>query len=1017
MKQPFRQSASRSFTSPLLCGIFLTAIVACLLVMPPSASMMATFNVNSVLDTVDAVPGNGVCADASGNCTLRAAVMEANALAGADIINVPAGTYTLTLPAVPLTYDQERLLSTGARQTGGDLDILSGDLTIIGASPTTTIIQAGATTATGIDRIFDINNPKGGPGIGIDVTLQNLTLRNGNSPTEPPTNFRHGGGAIQFDGFNLATGLPKGKLTIRNCVITANQAASTGGAIKVAFGSLDIDGSVITSNTSQFAAGGGVMYDGGSQIANQSLSITNTTISGNSAPDATFGSGGGVFASGNASFFFENNTFLNNSAGADGGAIAAVGFAAGKTKTINKNRIENNSALRGDGVFSSNSTASVSPLTFTLNVVVGNGSTSADTGLFSTTNTGGDLVANNWWGCNQGPNLDSCDRIGGAVGFGSGPWLVLNHFATPNPILVNASTTLQADFFTPSSGPALTATDLVALNGRAIVFNNAVLGTISGADTQISGGKANATFTAGPVGGTGSADATVDHAIVTVFIQISEPAAVSTNPTDQTACAGSSVSFTASATGFPTPTVQWQVSSGGPFTDIPGATSTTLTFTATAADNGKQYRAVFTNSGGTATTTAATLTVNTAPTVSTNPVNQAVCEGGTATFTAAASGSPSPTVQWQVSSGGPFTDIPGATNTTLSFTATAADNGKQYRAVFSNTCGTATTTAATLTINANTAATPLANQTKCQGQTANFSTTASGTGPFTYQWKLDGSNISGATNSSVAINTTSLSIGNHSVDVVVSGACNSVTKSATLTVNANTTTTDPPDKSVCEGTSASFSTTASGTGPFTFVWKKGVTVLNNGDLGGRVVIVNGASSSTLTINNTQASDAGTYSVETTGACNTAIQSATLSVNSSPPTITLNGQNISLWPPNHNYHPVNVTDLVASASSCDGSVNINSVVIDKVTSDEAENGNGDGNTSNDIVIACNRKSVQLRSERDGSGDGRVYTIYFKVTDGLGHSTTVTAKVTVPKNQNGSAAVDSGPHYTVTNATCP
>jgi hypothetical protein len=134
-----------------------------------------------------------------------------------------------------------------------------------------------------------------------------------------------------------------------------------------------------------------------------------------------------------------------------------------------------------------------------------------------------------------------------------------------------------------------------------------------------------------------------------------------------------------------------------------------------------------------------------------------------------------------------------------------------------------------------------------------------------------------------------------------------------------------------------------------------------------------------------------------------------------PTITLNGNSISLWPPNHSYHTVNVSDLVAGASdNFDPNVNLNSVVIAQVTSDEIENGNGDGNTVNDIVIASDCKSVQLRSERDGDGDGRVYTITFLVRDAAGNTTTATAKVTVPKN-NGGTAVDSGPHYTV-NSTC-
>ncbi|HXD30977.1 MAG TPA: HYR domain-containing protein [Pyrinomonadaceae bacterium] len=136
-----------------------------------------------------------------------------------------------------------------------------------------------------------------------------------------------------------------------------------------------------------------------------------------------------------------------------------------------------------------------------------------------------------------------------------------------------------------------------------------------------------------------------------------------------------------------------------------------------------------------------------------------------------------------------------------------------------------------------------------------------------------------------------------------------------------------------------------------------------------------------------------------------------------PVITLNGQTISLWPPNHKYSTVKVTDLVASASDlCDPGVNINSVVIAKVTSDEPNNSAGDGNTTNDIVIAANCKSVQLRSERMGGSDGRVYTITFQVTDASGNVATATAKVTVPHSQNGAPAVDSGPQYTVLSG-CP
>jgi hypothetical protein len=179
---------------------------------------------------------------------------------------------------------------------------------------------------------------------------------------------------------------------------------------------------------------------------------------------------------------------------------------------------------------------------------------------------------------------------------------------------------------------------------------------------------------------------------------------VGTNPTNQTANAGQSVTFTAAATGNPTPTVQWQVSTNGgaSFTNISGATKTTLTLSSTtAAQNGYEYRAVFTNSIGSTTTTAATLTVQFAATVTTNPTSQTVSAGQSVTFAAAANGNPTPTVQWQVSTDGglTFTNIDGATSTSLTITSTSSSqNGYRYRAVFTNSLGTATTSAAILTI-------------------------------------------------------------------------------------------------------------------------------------------------------------------------------------------------------------------------------------------------------------------------------------------------------------------------------
>jgi endonuclease G len=131
------------------------------------------------------------------------------------------------------------------------------------------------------------------------------------------------------------------------------------------------------------------------------------------------------------------------------------------------------------------------------------------------------------------------------------------------------------------------------------------------------------------------------------------------------------------------------------------------------------------------------------------------------------------------------------------------------------------------------------------------------------------------------------------------------------------------------------------------------------------------------------------------------------VDTTAPTLTSNGQAFSLWPLNKAYHTFNVADLVASASdSCNSGVNLNSVVITKVTSDEGSI------SDNDVIIGANCQSVQLRADRNGNGDGRVYTITFKVSDAAGNATTLTRQVIVPHDQGkGNGAIDNGVAYTV------
>lgn len=185
---------------------------------------------------------------------------------------------------------------------------------------------------------------------------------------------------------------------------------------------------------------------------------------------------------------------------------------------------------------------------------------------------------------------------------------------------------------------------------------------------------------------------------------------VTTQPAAVSVKAPAAATFSVAVSGNPTPTVQWQTSatnSSNPadWTDISGANDLTYRIASTTNGLSGYYRAKVSNSVDTAYSQAAKLTVtdaDVAPKITTQPANQTVTVGAQATFTVAASGTPTPTIQWQVSSNGGSTwaNITGANSATYSFT-TSAVGTSQYRAVASNGVGTAANSnAATLTVNA-----------------------------------------------------------------------------------------------------------------------------------------------------------------------------------------------------------------------------------------------------------------------------------------------------------------------------
>jgi uncharacterized protein len=110
----------------------------------------------------------------------------------------------------------------------------------------------------------------------------------------------------------------------------------------------------------------------------------------------------------------------------------------------------------------------------------------------------------------------------------------------------------------------------------------------------------------------------------------------------------------------------------------------------------------------------------------------------------------------------------------------------------------------------------------------------------------------------------------------------------------------------------------------------------------------------------------------------------------PPELTVSVSPEMLWPVNHKY--VTVVATVNATDNVDPNPTISLV---SVTSNEPDNGLGDGDMPNDIVIV-NDLTFMLRAERAGAGTGRIYTITYMATDSCGNSTLVSATVTVPRD---------------------
>ncbi len=341
--------------------------------------------------------------------------------------------------------------------------------------------------------------------------------------------------------------------------------------------------------------------------------------------------------------------------------------------------------------------------------------------------------------------------------------------------------------------------------------------------------------------------------------------AVTKNPVSKTVEAGQSATFEAAASGTPTPTVQWEVSTdgGSSWAPVPEATSTAYTIASTvASENGYEFRATFTNEAGSDTSKTATLTVRSAPEVTKQPQSVTVQEGENATFEATASGTPAPTVQWQMSSNGgtTFSSIKEATSNQLVIAkATSSLSGHEYRAIFNNAAGKVTTEAATLTVQKTPTVTeqPVSVSAKA-GEAVSFESAASGFPAPAAQWEVstDGgaewSQVPGASAEKLTIAEASISENGYEYRATFTNTAGHATSEpATLTVHAPPQVSKQPASTiVLAGENAVFEAAATGLPEPTVQWERST------DHGGTWSAVGGATGDVLTVEGATTAQSG-----------------------------------------------------------------------------------------------------------------------------------------------------------------